>query len=92
MSCIKAFAPAHSAIALLYKRVKDLPDLKHLVPDPERVPEKLFGGRSVACDFVDLVQKAFGTRLVAPLQGSLGRLFATSPTVSRLNINPPNSF
>jgi hypothetical protein len=54
--------------------------------------KKLFGGRSVASDFVDLAQKAFGTRLVAPLQGSLGRLFATSPTVPRLNINPPNSF
>jgi hypothetical protein len=54
--------------------------------------EKLFGGRSVACDFVVLAQNAFCTRLVAPLQGSLGRRFAASPTVSRLNINPPNSF
>ena len=66
--------------------------------------QKLFGGRSVAtpvstrslrsqrCDFVVLAQKAFCTRLVAPLQGSFGRLFAASTTVSRLNINPPNSF
>ena len=31
--------------------------------------EKLFGGRSVACDFVDLVQNGFGIRPVVPLQG-----------------------
>jgi len=54
--------------------------------------ENLFGGRSVAYDFVDLVQNGFCTRPVAPLQGSIERRFAASPTVSRLNINPPNSF
>jgi DNA sulfur modification protein DndE len=32
-------AHVHRGVALLYKRVKDLPDLKHLMPDPERVPE-----------------------------------------------------
>jgi hypothetical protein len=31
--------------------------------------KKLFGGRSVACDFVDLAQNSFCTRPVAPLQG-----------------------
>jgi len=31
--------------------------------------QKLFGGRSVACDFVDLAQNSFGIRPVAPLQG-----------------------
>ena len=41
---------------------------------------KLFGGRSAAFDFVDLVQSGFCIRLVAPLQGSLERHFATSPT------------
>ena len=50
----------------------------------------LFGGRSVACDFVDLAQKAFCTCPVVPLQGSFGHLFAASTTVSRLHINPPN--
>jgi hypothetical protein len=32
-------------------------------------PQKLFGGRSVAYDFVDLVQNGFCTRPVVPLQG-----------------------
>ena len=59
---------------------------------PKKIPEKLFGGRSVACDFVDLAQKGFFAHPVAPLQGSFRHLFAASPTVSRLNINPPNSF
>ena len=31
--------------------------------------ENLFGGMSEACDFVDLVQKGFCVRPVAPLQG-----------------------
>ena len=53
---------------------------------------KLFGGRSAACDFVDLAQNGFCIRLVAPLQGSFEHHFATSPTVSRLRINPPSSF
>ncbi len=35
----------------------------------EPSPEKLFGGRSVTYDFVDLVQNGFYTRPVAPLQG-----------------------
>ena len=46
----------------------------------------------MACDFVDLVQNGFGTRPVVPLQGLFEHHFATSTTVSRLNINPPNSF
>ncbi|PSQ93259.1 MAG: hypothetical protein BRD30_01700, partial [Bacteroidetes bacterium QH_2_63_10] len=40
--------------------------------------ESLFGGRSAACDFVDLAQKAFCTCPVVPLQGSFGHLFAAS--------------
>jgi len=52
--------------------------------------QSLFGGRSAACDFVDLAQKAFCTYPVVPLQGSFGHLFAASTTVSRLHINPPN--
>ena len=59
--------------------------------------------RSQRCDFVDLVQNGFCVRLVAhqghdlvltrpPLQGSFERHLATSPTVSPLRINPPNSF
>jgi DNA sulfur modification protein DndE len=32
-------AHMHRGVALLYKRVKDIPDMKHLMPDPERVPE-----------------------------------------------------
>ncbi|WP_251965365.1 DNA sulfur modification protein DndE [Salinibacter ruber] len=32
-------AHVHRGVALVYKRVKDLPDLKHLMPDPERVPD-----------------------------------------------------
>ena len=32
-------AHVHRGVALLYKRVKDIPDMKHLMPDPERVPE-----------------------------------------------------
>ena len=63
-----------------------------VVGAPRRSVQKLFGGRSVTCDFVDLAQKGFFTPPVAPLQGSFGPPFAASPTVSRLNINPPNSF
>ena len=32
-------AHVHRGVALVYKRVKDIPDLKHPMPDPERVPE-----------------------------------------------------
>jgi len=39
------------------------------LPSPVFEFEKLFGGRSVACDFVGLVQNGFCTRPVAPLQG-----------------------
>ena len=46
----------------------------------------------MACDFADLVQNGFCTRLVAPLQGSFGPRSCTSPAVSRLNIHPSNSF
>ena len=45
-----------------------------------------------ACDCVDLVQNGFCTRPVVPLQGSFGRHFATSPTVSRRSIRSPNRF
>ena len=48
--------------------------------------------RSGRCDFVDLVQNGYGARPVAPLQGSLERRSAPSPTVSRRRIHPPNRF
>jgi len=39
----RAYVHRHARVrgsaALLYKRVKDLPDMKHLMPDPERVPD-----------------------------------------------------
>ena len=47
--------------------------------------QKLFSGLSEACDFVDLAQNAFCTHPVAPLQGSFGRRFAASPTMSRFS-------
>lgn len=34
-------AHVHRGVALLYKRVKDLPDMKHLMPDSERVPDSV---------------------------------------------------
>ena len=73
-----------------------------LSPTKHHGPMKsLFGGRSVACDFVDLVQNGFCIRPVAHqrhdlaglgprYRGSFERHFAASTTVSRLNINPPN--
>ena len=54
--------------------------------------EDLFGEMSTACDFVDLAQNGFGTRPVAPLQGSLGHRSCASLTVSRLRIHSQNRF
>ena len=69
----------------------------------QRSPKTTRSLRSQRCDFVDLAQNGFCIRLVAhqgydlvltrpPLQGSFEHHFATSPTVSRLRINPPSSF
>jgi hypothetical protein len=54
--------------------------------------KKLFGGRSMTCDFAGLGQNRFCTRPVAPLQGSFGLRSCPSPAVSRRNTHPPNSF
>jgi hypothetical protein len=68
---------------------------------PTMVFQSLFGGRSVACDFADLVQNGFCIRPVAHQRHDLAGLgpryrdsferhFAASTTVSRLHIDPPN--
>ena len=60
--------------------------------DATELLENLFGGVSAAYDFVDLAPRSYGTRPVAPLQGSFERSVDASPTVSRYRIYPPNRF
>ena len=57
--------------------------------------EKLLGGRSVAYDIVERVQKGVYSRPVAPhsqagVSTSFERQFAPLTTVSRLSVDPPN--